>query len=456
MRSGLVCTLILFGCVRAAASAPVLLFPKDTGGTAHLRLEVAADGKPADVVWAAFLDKLFDHFDRDADGLLSPAEAARVFPLPLPGGRDVKMEFAKLDADRDGRGSRAEFRAFYLAAGFSPVVAVVKPASIESLALADALFRYLDRDGNGQLSAAELCQAPTLLRRVDEDENEVLTAAELLGSAPPGAIPTRGLKFAPADERLTPDGVLGLLIGGKIGLTAGSPMFHLTPDGSHLTVPGGTCTVTVTPDDPTVGFRAAKRFYLAQFKAAANGKPVKKMAFDDDPSTQALAGLFDAADRDGDGMLTLAELEAFFALVESGVGCRVVVTVVDRGRNLFDLFDANNDGRLDLAELIRAARELPDKLAKEKSVTRDQIPTSYRISVGRGSVGDSFGPVPFGTPAKPKPVARAPVGGPRWFRSMDRNGDGFVSAAEFVGPPDLFLKLDTDGDGQISVREALK
>jgi hypothetical protein len=37
---------------------------------------------------------------------------------------------------------------------------------------------------------------------------------------------------------------------------------------------------------------------------------------------------------------------------------------------------------------------------------------------------------------------------------MDKNGDGFVSAQEFIGPPELFAKLDTNHDGRISVEEA--
>ena len=85
-----------------------------------------------------------------------------------------------------------------------------------------------------------------------------------------------------------------------------------------------------------------------------------------------LARLFDAADRNGEGKPTLAELQAFPDLVELGVGCHAVVTVSDRGQNLFDLIDA--DGRLDLGELIRAGRTLPDGLARDKPLGASRCP----------------------------------------------------------------------------------
>jgi Ca2+-binding EF-hand superfamily protein len=410
----------------------VLRFPAGDSAVS-LRVEVP-DAEPA---WAAFLDALFAHFDRDGDGTLSPAEAARVFPLPLPGGKAVAMDFAALDADRDGKGSRAEFRAFYRGRGFTPVVVVVRPAPDDARRLGAALFRHLDRDGDGRLSAAELRQAPALLRRLDEDEDEVLTAAELLSTGTPDPIPAAGLGLTTGDAK----DVLRLATGKPPAVTG--DRFVLSADGSRLAVPGGTCTVTVSAADPAAGFRVAKAFYQAQFKAAAGDKPAAKAVFEADPAARVLVELFDAADRDGDGRLTRAELDAFLDLVERGVGCQTVVTVTDRGRNLFDLFDHNGDGRLDAAELTRSPR-----------LDGATVPAAYRLAVGRGPVGDAFGPVPFGTVAGPKPAAAPPPRGPRWFRAMDRNGDGFVSAREFVGPPEVFRKLDADGDGRISVEEA--
>jgi Ca2+-binding EF-hand superfamily protein len=425
----------------AAAADSVLRFPMG-GSAVSLRLDVP-DAEPA---WAAFLDALFDHFDRDRDGTLSPAEAARVFPLPLPGGKSVAVDFATLDADRDGKASRDEFRAFYRGRGFTPVVVVVEPAPESDRRLGAALFRHLDRDGDGRLSAAELRQAPALLRRLDEDEDEVLTPAELLSVANPSPLPAAGLTITTGNAK----SVLRLSPGTPPAVVDGGEHFRLSADGTRLTVPGGACSITASTSDPAAGFRAAKAFYQAQFRAAVGEKPAAKAAFEADPAARVLVELFDAADRDGDGRLTRAELDAFLDLVERGVGCQVVVTVTDCGRNLFDRFDHDADGRLDADELARTGGDL----ARTAPLTPAAVPASYRLAVGRGPVGDSFGPVPFGTAAGPKPAAPAAPRGPRWFRAMDKNGDGYVSAREFVGPPELFRKLDANGDGRISVGEA--
>jgi Ca2+-binding EF-hand superfamily protein len=455
VKAVLAVVLLTCGMARAAADDAEMIVPAGTNSL-RLRLEMTADGVPFDRAWTTFLDRLFDYFDRDGNGFLSPAEAARVFPLPLPDGRQVALDFATLDTDRDGKASRTEFRAFYRSHGFTPLVIVNQRPSREVFALSECLFRHLDRDGDGKLSAAELCQALALLRRFDEDEDEVLTAAELLVPLPPSAIPLpAGMRITPVEEKASPAAVLRLPIGvGRPSLTGGNA-FQLSADGSQLRVPGGICTLTVSADDPLAGFRAARRFYLAQFRAAAGEQSAAKKVFVDDPATGVLAGLFDAADRNGDGKLALAELESFFELVELGVQCQVVVTAIDRGRNLFDLMDTNGDGRLDLAELTRAARVLPGELARVMPLERSAIPASYRLAIGRGPVSGSFVPVPFGSATKPKPATALPAArGPRWFRAMDRNGDGYVSRQEFIGSTELFAKLDANGDGRISRKEA--
>lgn len=431
--------MLLAATVRA--DDPVLSFPSGAG-TARLKLNVTVEGQSPDSNWNTFLDSLFDYFDRNGDGSLSSAEAARVIALPLSKDRTVALNFAKLDSNRDDRASREEFLAYYRSAGFAAVVVAIQPAPIEILSLGDSLFVRLDRDGDSAISVEEWKAASKLMRRFDENEDELLSAAELMTTIRPQPPSFGGLRLPKSGEKQSPQGTLRLPLGGKPSLVE-TPKFAFDAGGSRLTVPGGSCAVGASADN--TGFRASKGFYLAQFKSAGEG-PHAKAAFEDDPTARVLANLFDPADRDGDGKLSLAELETFFALIERGANARVLVTVEDRGRNLFDLVDANGDGRLDLRELNRAAGSKP--------LDRNGVPASYRLAVRRGTAGDAFGPVPLGSIAKPAAATKSTNSGPRWFRSMDRNGDGFVSAAEFPGTPARLQKLDRNADGQISEAEA--
>jgi Ca2+-binding EF-hand superfamily protein len=444
--------LLAFSTAPARADDAYLLFPHGQASTS-VQLELGADEKLAESAWKLFFRNFFTYFDRDGDGFLSQAEAKRIFPLPLPDGKELAPYFAAMDANNDGKISALEFENYYRKNGFTPVTIVVQVAPAEVFALGDALFHHLDRDHDGKLSAAELRQAVSLLKRLDENEDEVLTAAELFGTLRP-ALSSPKTKLKLLSRTKGPDITLKLVRDGKHELVSDSKQFRLSADGLRLHLPGAACSLSFDQSSPTAGFIAAKDFYLAQFKAAAGEKPATKQLFEDDPTTQVLAGLFDVADRDGDGKLTRTELEAFFDLIQQGIACRVIITVTDRGQNLFDLFDTNADGRLDLGELTLAAKTLPDELARDKPLERGAVPASYQLVVSRGPIGESFGPVPFGVVAKPKPPAALPARGPKWFLAMDKNGDGFVSPQEFIGPPELFAKLDTNKDGRISVEEA--
>ena len=446
----LVATLVAFMLVAPVhADQTDLLFP-DGKNFARLRIEVS-DTKSPEVAWGAFLDKLFAHFDRDADGALSEAEAKRVFLMPgVP--REIKPDFAAMDADRDGKVSPAEFRTFYRDRGFAPVTVVLVQPPTEALALGKALFEHLDRDADGKLSATELKQAVALLKRFDENEDEVLTEAELLGPGPWGRFTPAGLR--PPTDKAEPTAVLKLALDGKPVRVTESKSFRLAADGPRLQVPGGSCYFAPTTNDTAAAFREAKKFFAAVFRDAAGNKPATKEEIERQPGGSVLVGMFDSADRDGDGKLTRAELDAFFDLVELGVECFVIVVATDRGRNLFDLFDTNSDGRLDLGELNRVAKTSSGEPARDGPLERGAVPASYRLEVHRGPFNGWFGPVEYGIMAGPKRVPPRAARGPKWFLALDKNGDGFVSAREFVGSPELFAKLDTNADGRISAEEA--
>ena len=146
--------------------------------------------------------------------------------------------------------------------------------------------------------------------------------------------------------------------------------------------------------------------------------------------------------------------------------CRAVVTLADRGRGLFELLDRDGDGRLSPRELNAAANLLADlDRDGDGRLSREELPRGYTVTGRVGAVdlfsagfsSDFEGLVvldDLGGLRRP-PAAAGLSGAPEWFRNMDRNGDGDVSAREFTGPPALFKRIDTDGDGLISPEEAV-
>jgi Ca2+-binding EF-hand superfamily protein len=223
-----------------------------------------------------------------------------------------------------------------------------------------------------------------------------------------------------------------------------------------LRVADGLLRVVCPDPGSSNDFEATARFYRAQFRQALGGRAaLAKKQVEEDESLRALAALFDSADQNGDGELSAEELERFLRLVGLGVGCQAVLEVEDRGQNLFDLLDRDGDGRLDLREL-NAALAAVAAAGVQTPVSREDLPRQLRASVRRGTPGNRFGPVALARPHKPSTATTRKAAGPRWFRALDRNNDGFLSPREFPGPPEVFRKLDLDGDGVISAEEAEK
>lgn len=397
----------------------------------RLRVMMTADGQSPEVAWREFLDRLFTHFDRDGNGTLNKEETGRVVPLPVIGS-EVKPDFAKMDADCDGKVTAGEFREFFRTAGFTPVVGVVSPPTVRSLEVAEALFAALDRDGDNTLSAKELKAAPDLLRRFDENEDDELSEAELLAGWSGKVVEGKSaLRVVPSEG--TPDAV--------VSLGAASP----------INMPGGRMIFVPDPADDSFRRRplTAKELVAEQFAAVGGkaDKPIPKSAVEGVRTARAVAAVFDAADHDGDGKLSAAELTVFSDLVEDGARCQVVLELRDGGKSLFDLL--NRDGStLTRVELERAAGHRP--------MTRADVPATYRLTYRRRPLATSFAGMPLVNPSvAEKPTEKdSPKVGPKWFLAMDRNGDGVVTREEFVGRPERFAALDKDGDGRITAAEA--
>jgi Ca2+-binding EF-hand superfamily protein len=259
-------------------------------------VHVVNDGKAVLTAWDGFMKSLFEYLDTDRDGVLSRPEAERVPPsemlfgsfairgrLPAP-----ETPFNRLDADRDGKVSLDEVKAFYRREGGAPLQVQfgpaqqagprvifdgrVAPEAPSADALNDALFARLDADRDGKLSRQELAAVPSALLPLDADENETVSVQEIMPVTNPP-------------------------------VAAGGDVLRLRPPQAA----DGGPVVLVTPGDPG----GVVNRLLARY-GPRGGRP------EDKKLSRAEIGLdeaaFDRLDRDRDGRLDAQELAGFVAL----------------------------------------------------------------------------------------------------------------------------------------------
>jgi Ca2+-binding EF-hand superfamily protein len=155
------------------------------------RVTVQVQGKSVGAAWHAALRKAFDHFDRDGDGYLNGYEVQNAFsvgglaallqtgfPTPTPQDQPTLDRF---DADGDRRVSFEEFAAYYRPAA-AQVLRAQPPVAENPFGtqVTEALFKLLDKNGDGKLTHDEVADVERLLLVRDADEDECLSQAELL------------------------------------------------------------------------------------------------------------------------------------------------------------------------------------------------------------------------------------------------------------------------------------
>jgi Ca2+-binding EF-hand superfamily protein len=204
----------------------------------------------------------------------------------------------------------------------------------------------------------------------------------------------------------------------------------------------------------TTGDRARSRqLNRSLFMTLAKGAD-NTLSMNDVRGREPFQSLFALMDRDTDGKVTEAELNAAIDVLEEPSLNQAVFGVADRGEMLFGTIDADSDGRLGLRELLAARKRLASyDLDRDGRITAAEIPHRYDWVISLVPMTLGFAVVST-VNGMPQAAPARPADGPAWFTKMDRNRDGDLSPREFIGPRGVFRRLDVDGDGLIDASEA--
>ena len=227
-------------------------------------------------------------------------------------------------------------------------------------------FAALDQDGNGVLDTTELTawlqKPPDLELAISFDSSTA-----------------RLTTISPTPPRAEKNGaVAASLPGGR---------FRFEP-------PGGA---------PVKEWEQAADRFREQFKELGKEKgSVERKQLENQLPAQLL---FDFADRNADGKVDLAEVEAALKALAPLRNCRVDVAFIDQGNGLFELLDRNGDGRLSPRELVESVAVLKPFAGTDGCVGPKDLIRQFQVRV-------TVGPIPVGVL-----VAGCFSNGGRGFRS---------------------------------------
>ncbi len=390
--------------------------PATAALTAAIEKQLDADGDQR-LTEAEFraADRVLMQLDRNDDELVGPGEL--VPNTNYPGA----MGSVLLSTTGTPGASQNEADAL-------PLVSL--PPRTADTRWAAALVARRDRNADEHLDAAETGWTADALAALDQDKDSRVSANEL-------AV----WRNSDADVRITVR--LGARDEGQPRIECSSSLAD-PPEHDTRVIQQGALRLQVRADEgkSTQAIGEARTRLRNRFSEAdtnRDGHVEKEEAIR--PALGEIRQLLELADRDADARLSEAEFTLWLDLQESLAQAQVLLTVLDHGSGLFEFLDANQDGALSIRELRTSwARLIAGKCVTDDRLDLAKLPRQLIATVSHGH------------PQRTLPTPTRD--GPSWFVAMDRNGDGDVSAREFLGVAADFARLDTDGDRQLSAAEA--
>ncbi|BBO33888.1 hypothetical protein [Lacipirellula parvula] len=455
------------------------------GGPLLVDVTMTLDGRPFNEAFEARIDALLAAADSDGDGMpmwKELLENKTYLEEQSPGrpemnAREQREAIAEYDLNEDAHVDRREAAKWLGRDNRAPAAAFKvrsNRAYVPNVRATSRVWQFLDRDGDGDLSAAELAGAGQALLDLDADDDQSLTMAELAtlreqligqnGGSGAGDESTRDaamhLQPGYVIERL--DYLLPDLYSPHQALSpesfASLPKLFAQLDKSgeewldrdeldrllmidpHLRI--NVDFTTSTGERPMEAGTATVTLVDHQAELKALGTPpAGRLDFDLGGTRLA----FSATDASG---ANFREMGGNAAAARD----QIELFVHDREDALFELIDANGDGRLGAREMAMCRERLAARDANgDGALAAGELPYAMIVAFVRGATG---GDDQFFLP--PRVAAPQENKAPPWFRAADFNGDGDLSRREFLGSPEKFAELDGDRNGFIDEAEAKK